>query len=120
MKNKLITSFLLFLIAFSLSSCATSIASIFPERPSSNFVEDIKRSSPEFQIGWKDGCETGMSAGSNTFYKVFYRNNAVDGYRMANSSEYKTAWSNAFWYCYRHDYVKQKSSIWSSMFSGYQ
>jgi len=120
MKNKIIKSCLLVVIFFVLSSCQKRIANIFPERPDKNFVEDIKRSSPEFQMGWKDGCETGMSGGGNTFYKIFYRNNTVDGYMMANSTEYKTAWSNSFWYCYRHDYVKHKSGIWGSMFTGYQ
>lgn len=80
----------------------------------------LVNASPDFVQGWRDGCETGMSAGSNAFYKIFYRNNKVDGYKMTGSPEYKTGWSNAFWYCYRADYVKQKSSVWSSTFGGFQ
>ena len=118
--QKIILKILFLLIALNLSSCAKSIARIFPERPSAEFQKDLEKASPEFRQGWADGCEVGMSAGSNTFYKMFYRNNAVDGYKMAYSSEYKTAWSNAFWYCYRRDYIKLKSSIWSSTFSGYR
>lgn len=112
---------LLLLILPITTSCKYGIArAIFPERPDSAFAEDLQKASPDFRLGWRDGCEVGMSAGSNTFYKMFYRNNASDGYRMTSSSDYKTAWGNAFWYCYRHDYVKQKSSIWGSMFKGYQ
>jgi hypothetical protein len=116
---------LLFLLSLIITlfttSCEYKIAKVlFPERPDAEFIEDLKRATPDFQLGWKDGCEVGMSAGSNTFYKIFYRNNAVDGYKMVGSPDYKTAWGNAFWYCYRADYVKQKSAIWSSTFSGYR
>jgi hypothetical protein len=59
-----------------------------------------------------------MSAGSNTFYKSFYHSNAADGYKMGESADYRTAWGDGFWYCYRVDFVKQKSSIWGAVFSG--
>jgi len=113
---------LIFLLIFpNLTSCKYGVAkAILPERPDAIFDKDLEKASPDFRLGWRDGCETGMSAGSNTFYKMFYRNNVSDGYRMTSSSDYKTAWGNAFWYCYRHDYVKQKSSIWGSTFSGYR
>ena len=101
------------------TSCQKWVGDMLPERPSDKFKPD-EDSSPEFKMGWSDGCEVGMSAGSNTFYKMFYRNNAIDGYRMTGSPEYKSAWSVAFWFCYRKDYIKQKSSIWSSYFSGYK
>ena len=119
---KLYSSFIfLLLLILSLSSCSRSIARIFPERPdrSFKFDDDV---SVEFKQGWEDGCEVGMADGSNAFYQMFYRNNKVDGYKMAGSGDYKTAWSQAFWFCYRHDYVKQKegTKIWSSMFGGYK
>ena len=118
--KKFFASLLLLTIVSSLTSCAPSIAKILPARPVLAFEKDLVATSPEFQQGWKDGCEVGMSAGSNTFYKMFYSNNAVDGYKMTSSSDYKTAWGNAFWFCYRYDYVKQKSSVWGSTFGGYR
>jgi hypothetical protein len=111
--------FLLVLI-FCTTSCAKWVVRIFPNRPDREFKEDKKDATPEFQQGWRDGCEVGMANGSNTFYKAFYDNNRADGYKMTGSPDYKTAWGNAFWYCYRYDAVKQKSSIWGSMFSGYR
>jgi hypothetical protein len=111
---------LLILALFSLFSCNSPLVEkLLPERPNRTMKID-ESASPEFKQGWKDGCEIGMSSGSNTFYKMFYRNNAVDGYKMTSSSDYKTAWGNAFWYCYRYDHIKQNSSIWGSTFSGYQ
>lgn len=116
-------NFLLIILAFltlSTTSCQSYMADFLPERPTHKMDDSIKNTSAEFQQGWRDGCEVGMATGSNTFYKMFYRMNRVDGYKMAYSAEYKTGWSNSFWYCYRHDWVKQKSSIWGSMFSGVQ
>ncbi len=112
-----------FLILFLLSSlcgCKKSVAKIFPNRPDREFVEELRDASPEFKQGWEDGCEVGMSAGSNTFYKMFYRSNASDGYKMTSSTDYKTAWGNAFWYCYRYDHIKQDRPIWGSVFGGYR
>ncbi len=123
MKNfnkKLITFFFFLISTLLVTGCNREIARIFPNRPDTEFAEDLKKASPEFRQGWQDGCEVGMSAGSGTFYKMFYTNNKVDGYKMTSSSDYKTAWGNAFWYCYRSDYVKQSSSIWGSTFGGYK
>ena len=113
------TSFLLLTLAL-LSSCSTSLAKYFPNRPGNEFKESMKDSSPEFAQGWKDGCEVGMSSASNTFYKMFYRNNAIDGYKMGSSSDYNTAWGSAFWYCMRSDSIKQGTGIWGSTFGGYK
>lgn len=73
---------------------------------------------PEFRQGFEDGCETGMSAGSNTFYKMFYRSNKVDGYKVVSSDDYKTAWGFAFWWCYRKDHLKTVQKVWGSTFGG--
>ncbi len=110
----------LLLSLFLLFSCSRSSAKFLLDRPSKEFKETIAESSPEFAQGWKDGCEVGMSSASNTFYKMFYRNNAIDGYKMGSSSDYSTAWGNAFWYCIRYDLIKQKSGIWGSVFGGYK
>ncbi len=110
--------FLLFVILFQ-TSCQRWVANILPSRPSKEFKKDLLEATPDFVKGWEDGCETAMSTG-NTFYRLFYRSNKVDGYKMSSSSDYKSAWGSAFWYCHRHDYIKQKSPIWGSMFAGYQ
>lgn len=92
---------------------------MFPNRPTRSFKKELKNASPDFKQGWNDGCNVGMTAGSNTFYKSFYSSNQVDGYKITNSPEYSTAYNNAFWFCYRTDYIKQKSTIWGSFFKGH-
>jgi len=109
---------LIIILAFLSASCSREVARYLPNRPDKAFDEDLKDAPADFKQGWSDGCEAGMSAGSNTFYKIFYRQNKADGYKMVASPDYKAAWGNAFWYCYRYDHVKQKSSIWGSTFRG--
>ena len=113
-------TFFLLLSLSLFSSCSTSLGKYLPDRPSREFKQTMEESSPEFAQGWKDGCEVGMSSAGNTFYKMFYRNNAIDGYKMGSSSDYSTAWGNAFWYCMRYDLIKQESGTWSSVFGGYR
>jgi len=124
MKNKnILKIILIILLSLSLSACNKKIAKIFPERPNNELAQDPakdKNATPEFRQGWADGCEAGMGSSGNTFYQMFYDNNKADGYKMMASGDYRTAWSAAFWYCLRYNYVKANSSMWGSTFSGYR
>lgn len=118
--KKLFCKISLLLILSATSACQKWVGDLLPERPNNEVMFNKDEVSPEFRQGWEDGCEVGMSGGSNSFYQMFYRNNAIDGYKMTGSPDYKTAWGTSFWYCYRRDWVKQKSPIWSSVFGGYR
>lgn len=120
MKNFVIRIFLLSTLMLLATSCQKYVAdAILPQRPNKEFTMD-KDATPEFRQGFEDGCEVGMSAGSNTFYKIFYRSNKIDGYKSTNSGDYKNAWGIGFWWCYRKDHWKTSSSIWGSMMEGLQ
>lgn len=112
--------FCIVLIVFVTDSCSRKMQKLFPNLPDKKMKKQLEDSSPEFKAGWQDGCEVGISSGSNTFYKAFYQSNRVDGYRMAGSQDYRDAWEFAFWYCFRSTYIRQKSSIWNSIFKGYR
>ena len=90
------------------------------EGPDKTFRKELINATPDFRQGWEDGCQVGKEAGGNTFYKMFSKANKIDGYKIANSADYKTAWNYSFWYCYREEYIDMKSSIYGSIFSGYQ
>lgn len=51
----------------------------------------------EYQLGWQDGCDTGLSAQGTFLYKLMY------GFRkrpeFGNNETYKTAWNEGFSYC---------------------
>ena len=106
---------LIFLTSQSILSCKP-----MPDRkaPSKFFKEDLKNASPDFQQGWADGCETGMAGGSNSFNQMFYKGNKQDGYKFAYSPDYKVAWGNAFWFCYRANWVDQRATPFGSFFKG--
>gem|GEM_PF-2790506 len=60
---------------------------------------EIKKMSPDFQKGWRDGCETGVAVYGNPFYK-FLNNPKRDSSKVGNRS-YQNAWSTAYNYCRR-------------------
>lgn len=55
---------------------------------------------PLYLTGWKDGCETGVSANTNSFYKFYYkyRQNAD----LVMNDIYYRGWKDAFDYCQRY------------------
>ncbi len=58
---------------------------------------------PKYVDGWKHGCETGISASANQWYKMFYKFRQ-DPYAAQDRVYYK-GWKDAFDYCQR--YVNQ-------------
>ena len=52
---------------------------------------------PEYQLGWEDGCDTGLSAQGEWYYKMMY------GFKkrpeMASNDQYKQGWNEGFTYC---------------------
>ena len=117
--------FVIMLLGLILQGCSAqtmkSIESHLPEKAMRKYKDILDNATPEFRRGWYDGCEVGAATGSvNTFYQMFYSNTKVDGYAKANDAEYRTGWGEAFCYCVRYEYIKQKSSLWGSMFGGYK
>lgn len=59
-----------------------------------------KNASTSFQEGWRDGCETGISATANSFQRHFY------GFKKnpdrISDQVYYTGWKTAFAYCSRY------------------
>jgi len=51
----------------------------------------------EYQLGWQDGCDSGLSAYSSIFYKMMY------GYKkrpeLGANDLYKQGWNEGFTYC---------------------
>lgn len=51
----------------------------------------------EYQLGWQDGCDTGISAQSDLFFKAMY------GFKkrpeMGANDLYKQGWNEGFTYC---------------------
>lgn len=52
---------------------------------------------PEYSLGWEDGCDSGLSAEGAWYYKVMY------GFKkrpeLAANDQYKQGWNEGFSYC---------------------
>jgi len=65
---------------------------------------------PEYKLGWEDGCDTGLSAEGEWYYKAMY------GFKkrpeMASNEQYKTGWNEGFTYCrFSLDTSQQRGSF---------
>jgi len=63
---------------------------------------DGKEYDPLYVDGWVDGCETGVSANTNAFYKSF--NTFKQDSAKAQNEVYYKGWKDAFNYCGRYIY----------------
>lgn len=66
--------------------------------PAGLVKEMSKDSPPEYQQGWKDGCESGLAAYGNDYYKTFYKFH-YDEILMEKSKLYARIWQNSFKHC---------------------
>ncbi len=52
---------------------------------------------PEYQLGWEDGCDSGLSSEGGWTYKMMY------GFKkrveLSMSDQYKQGWNEGFSYC---------------------
>lgn len=53
-----------------------------------------------FKLGWRDGCETGVSANANHFARPFY--SFKQNYDLAQDHEYYTGWRIGWTFCHRY------------------
>lgn len=53
-----------------------------------------------FKLGWRDGCETGISAAANSLQRHFYQFKQNPDHIL--DQVYYTGWKTAFWYCGRY------------------
>lgn len=62
---------------------------------------------PEYQLGWEDGCDSGLSAEGSWDFKLMF------GFKkrpeMAANDQYKQGWNEGFSYC-RFSYAASKPS----------
>ncbi len=52
---------------------------------------------PEYQLGWQDGCDTGISAKGGILYQTIH--GLKKRPEMGNNELYKQAWNEGFSYC---------------------
>lgn len=82
-----------------LSSCAD-----FKPRVGPPWMQDLLNNGPEgptnFRLGWRHGCETGMSATANRLQQHFLK--FKQDYRLVEDPSYYSGWKTAYDYCQRY------------------
>ena len=72
---------------------------------------------PEYQLGWEDGCDTGLSAESEgMMYRLLY------GFKkrpeMSANDQYKQGWNEGFTYCRFSLDTSQNAGSWEDIGMG--
>ncbi len=80
-----------------------------PYRPRPWGIGDAPPGPPEFRKGWEDGCDTGIGAYGNDFYKVFYT--YKQDLNLIQNPVYYRAWKDAYTYC--RWYTEQWAKPWN-------
>lgn len=81
----------------------TSLQGCLWMKPKPALLEIDPPGSPEFKMGFKDGCESGLATYGTIFYKSAY--SFYQNYDMLSNIDYDRAWHEAFNYC-RHYSLK--------------
>jgi hypothetical protein len=68
---------------------------------------------PEYQLGWEDGCDTGVSAEGAWYNKVVF------GFKkrteLAANDQYKQGWNEGFTYCRFAQAGSDEAGNWSDV-----
>lgn len=96
---KLVKIYIIFFILI-LGSCDLTHKNIFA--PNKKLFKMVPPGPPEFQQGFLDGCQTGLSTGfANDYYKTFYKFTKDIDMVQNKVGLYTRTWSAAMIYC-RH------------------
>jgi len=96
-----------------LSLFLTSCDKEFRPRVGAPWMQDMLTQGPEgptnFRKGWRDGCETGISATSNRLQAHFYH--FKQDFVLAQDPVYYKGWKAAFNYCQRYVFQYLRRNI---------
>lgn len=84
-------------IILMLSGCAKFSALHEVFKPWPHGLSKTPEGTPEFQAGWTDGCESGLSVYGNDVYKAFYT--FKQDVQLVDHPEYYRAWKDSYTYC---------------------
>jgi hypothetical protein len=83
----------IFFVSLLLASCAAAAT-----KPMCDLTVSYDESAPpEWKLGWQHGCESGLSAYGNNYYKTLYKFH--QDITMIKNEYYFKAWTDAFNFC---------------------
>lgn len=88
------------IILFSVTGCIDA----FKPQVGSFFQQDLLQEAPpgptKFKLGWRDGCDTGISASGNQMHKFYYK--FTQKYELVDDNVYYTGWKVGYNFCNRY------------------
>ena len=88
------------IVLMGLTGCAATKSAL---QPMSWVLEQYpKDAPPDYVEGWQHGCESGLAAMTNDFYRTFYKFKS-DETQIKNPNYYKP-WKDAYNYCRHYAY----------------
>lgn len=99
MIEKFTKTVIVLLLATSLSGCFDlERFQNFGWKPKPAFIGHApENASPVYKKGWEQGCESGLAAYGNYYYKTFYH--FTHDPELIDNGQYYKAWGDAFNYC---------------------
>lgn len=91
-------SVILLILVFSMTACTGKDGTFDIRKPYSLDLTPPP-GPPEYEQGWTDGCESGMSAYANGMYKTMRVFNLRQDPVLRNNRMYYQVWKDAFLYC---------------------
>lgn len=96
------------------------LAGCNPARPwPVGLIREMPKDSPiEYQLAWKDGCESGFASYGNDYYKTFYKFH-YDPHLMEKSKLYLRMWKDSYKHC--RSYINREFNdgwFWGGGWSG--
>jgi hypothetical protein len=77
------------------------------------WMQEMLTQGPEgptkFREGWRDGCESGISATSNQLQRSYYK--FKQNYELSQDPVYYTGWKTAFDHCQRYVFQYLRRNI---------
>ena len=85
----------------------------FKAKVGSPWMQDLMNKGPDgpvnFQLGWRHGCETGISATANKLQQHFYK--FRQDYRLVEDPSYYAGWKSSYDYCQRYVFQYLRRNI---------
>ncbi len=96
----MLRNILIIILLLGLSGCYNAPDAV---KPMSWLLKQMPDDAPnKYKVGWKDGCESGMSSMTNTMYKTFY--SFKQDKNLRKDPTYYKAWKDTYTFCRHYVY----------------
>ncbi|MCD6034798.1 MAG: hypothetical protein K0R63_539 [Rickettsiales bacterium] len=97
---------LLLLFTSTITACYGGKPAMFPQWRQDSLVQGIPGASRTFNMGWRDGCESGGATAATQLQRLYHGFKMNE--QMIENDEYYNGWNKGFRHCHRYLYQYHK------------